>query len=443
MLKSGGYSFSGSDSVRVSNIVIDKLHQPPSQMLAVFHSASTPVSDPAYQSEINELASRAKTLSYVTSIASGGIGQDGRTTYLIINLDKSPDAIQQHFSDFRSTLTGKPLAGPAQVYLTGDVAVYDEFNQLAQQDTEKADGLALPVALLVLLIVFGSLIAAFMPILLALVAVPTALAIVYAIALHNDTNVIVVTLASIIGLGLSIDYSLFLVRRFRDELALDRPVPEAVAWTLATSGEAILFSGLTVMVGFIGLLLIGITFMTSVGIGGAIVVTAAMLGALTLLPALLGVQGHRINSLRLPWIGRFAQPSQQVTTSSGTVTQERQGLWHTWSLAVMRRPVLIIVLVCALLVALGWPVLQMEIGIPAASSLPASSAARQGLDILHAQFPATNDNPIYIIAQTPDGSSMLTSDNLARLDNLTHWLRQQPHITGVTSLTQPPAAPDT
>jgi RND superfamily putative drug exporter len=439
VLKSGGYSFSGSDSVRVSNIVVDKLHQPPSQVLAVFHSASTPVSDPAYQSEINELTSRAKTLPYVTSIASGGIGQDGRTTYLIISLNKSPE----HFSDFRSTLIGKPLAGPAQVYLTGDVAVYNEFNQLAQQDTEKADGLALPVALLVLVIVFGSLIAAFMPILLALVAVPTALAIVYVIALHNDTNVIVVTLASIIGLGLSIDYSLFLVRRFRDELAQGRPVPEAVAWTLATSGEAILFSGLTVMVGFIGLLLIGITFMTSVGSGGAVVVTAAMLGALTLLPALLSVLGHRINSLRLPWIGRFAQPSQQVETSNGTITQERQGLWHTWSLAVMRRPVLIVVLVCALLFALGWPVLQMEIGIPAASSLPSSSDARQGLDILHAQFPATNDNPIYIIAQTPDGSSMLTSENLTRLDNLTRWLGQQQHITGVTSLTQPPAAPGT
>src|SRR5579885_2603361 len=87
VLKSGGYSFSGSDSVRVSNIVVDKLHQPQSQVLAVFHSASTPVSDPAYQSEINELTSRAKTLSYVTGIASGGIGQDGHTTYLIISLN--------------------------------------------------------------------------------------------------------------------------------------------------------------------------------------------------------------------------------------------------------------------------------------------------------------------------------------------------------------------
>lgn len=435
VLKSGGYSFSGSDSVRVENLAIDRLHAPPSQVMAVFHSNTTSVNDPAYQSEIAELTSRAKALDDVTSIQPGGIGNDGRTTYLTINLDKSADQIQQHFSDVRAALTGKPLVGPAQVYLTGDLAVYDEFNTLGQTETEQADGAALPIALVVLLIVFGSLVAAFMPILLALVAVPIALAIVYAVALHTDTNVIVVTVASIVGLGLSIDYSLFLVRRFRDELALGRPVQEAVAWTVATSGEAILFSGLTVIIGFIGLLLIGISFMTSFGIGGAVVVSVAMLGALTLLPALLSVLGQRINALRLPWIGRLAQP-----ISTGGVGEERQGLWHSWSLAVMRRPILIIVLVGALLLGLGWPVLQMQIGIPAASSLPSSSEARQGFDILHAQFPATSNDPIYLIAQTPDGSSILTPANLARIDSLTQWLQQQQHVTSLTSLTQPPTS---
>jgi len=440
-LNSGGYAFSGSESVRVENIAIDKLHQPPSQVMAVFHAAATPVSDPAYQSEINEFIGRARAFSYVTSVTPGGVGKDGKTTYLVINLNQTPDYMQQHFSDFRAGLTGKPLTGPAQVYLTGDLAVYDEFTRIAQSDTEHADGAALPILLIVLLFVFGTLIAALIPILLALVAVPIALAIIYAIALHTDTNIVVLTIASIIGIGLSIDYSLFLVRRFRVELAEGHSSQEAIARTVATSGEAILFSGLTVMIGFLGLLLIGISFMTSFGIGGAVVVSSAMLGALTLLPALLGILGPHINALRLPWIGRFAQPSLQVTTNGATITQERQGLWHAWSLAVMRRPVLIIVVVSALLLGLGWPVLQMQIGIPASSSLPSSSEARQGLALLHAQFPATNDNPIYIIAQSPDGSSMLTPDNLTRLDHLTAWLAKQPHITSVTSLTSLPAAP--
>ena len=123
--------------------------------------------------------------------------------------------------------------------------------------------------------------------------------------------------------------------------------------------------------------------------------------------------------------------------------KERQGLWHTWALLVMRRPVLIVVLVSALLLGMGWPVLQMQIGLPTATTLPPSSPARQGLDLLHAQFPATNEDPIYIIAQTPDGSSMLTPNNLTRLDHLTRWLQQQDHVTGVTSLTQLPDVPGT
>jgi RND superfamily putative drug exporter len=442
-LKGGGYTFSGSDSVHVSDIVIEKLHMPPSIVLVVFHSAKTPVSDPTYQNEMNELTRRAKTLSSVTTIVPGGTGKDGRTAYLVINLNKRSAVMQQNFNDFRTTLTGKSLTGPARVYLTGDLAVYDEFNQISQTETERADATALPLALAVLLLVFASFVAAVTPILLTIVVVPIALAIIYAFALHTETNVIVLTIASIIGLGLSIDYSLFLVRRFRDELASGQPVRDAVALTVATSGEAILFSGLTVMIGFTGLLLIGMPFMTSFGIGGAVVVSIAVLGALTLLPALLGILGPRINALRLPWIGRLAQPVQQVTTSNRVVREERQGFWHTWALIVMRRPVLILVLVSTLLLGLGWPVLQMEIGIPTATSLPSNAEARQGSDLLHTQFPATNDHPIYIIAQTPDGSSILTPNNLARLDHLTRWLQQQHHITSVTSLTHLPDVPGT
>src|SRR5262249_25536879 len=152
VLKSGGLIYSGSDSVHVSDIAVNKLHLPPTQVLAVFHSAQTPVNDPAYQSEMNELTRQAKTLSSVTSVVPGGTGADGHTTYVIINLNQSLDAMQQDFSDFRTALTGQPLIGPAQVYLTGEPPVYDEFNQLTQTQTAQADGAALPIALVVLLL---------------------------------------------------------------------------------------------------------------------------------------------------------------------------------------------------------------------------------------------------------------------------------------------------
>jgi RND superfamily putative drug exporter len=437
---SGGGSYPGSESTQVSNLITSKLHPPSVQLLAVFQSATTPVTDFAYQQEVNDFISRARSFQHVRSVVSGGVGNDGRTTYVVISFDTDSSYVRHHLNDFRALLPGGASAGPASVRLTGDPVVDNDFSQITQQDTEQAEVAATPVALVVLLIVFGSLVAALTPLVLAVVAVPVALALIYLIALHNPTSVFVLNIASIIGLGISIDYSLFMVRRFRDELAQGRPTREAVAWTVATSGEAILFSGLTVMIGFLGLIMIRIPFMISVGIGGAVVVAAAVLAALTFLPALLGVLGGHVNSLRVPLLGRFFGVASRKATGTAASVEER-GFWHRWAMAVMRRPVLIVLAVSALLLGMGWPVFSMNIGSPDYTALPANSEARQGLDILSAQFASTNEHPILIVAQTPDGSSILTADNLARLNHLTEWLASQPHILSVISLTRLPSQP--
>ncbi len=439
VLSGGGYSFQNSESVRVGNIMTKMLHVPPSELLVVFQSPTTAATDPAYQREVNDFISQAQTFQHVTSVTRGGVGEDGRTALVVVSFDKDTGYVEQHLSDFRKLVPSGANAGPARVYLTGNPAVYDTFTQITQRDTEHAEAAALPIALVVLLIVFGTLLAALMPLILAIVAVPVALAVIYAIAVHSTTSVFVLNVASIVGLGISIDYSLFMVRRFRDELARGRSVQDAIGWTVATAGEAILFSGLTVMIGFIGLLLIGIQFMTSFGIGGAVVVASAVLAALTLLPALLSVLGPRINAWRLPLLGHLTVSTAR--DEDGALDQEPRGFWQLWAWGVMRRPVLIVVLAAAILVGLSWPLFSLNIGTPTGSSLPAGTEARQGLDILSKQFPRTNDNPIYIVAQSPDGSSMLTQDNLSRLDNLTRWLDAQPHITSVSSLMQLPPTP--
>ncbi len=163
VLTGGGYSFSGSESVQVETIAIDKLHQPPSQAEVVFHSANTPVSDPTYQSQVNDFISQARGFPNVASVNPGSVGLDGRTTFVVVNFTKDADAMQQQFGDFRARVASTASAGPAQIYITGNLAVYDEFNQIALQDTEHADVTALPIALVVLLIIFGTLIAAVMP----------------------------------------------------------------------------------------------------------------------------------------------------------------------------------------------------------------------------------------------------------------------------------------
>jgi uncharacterized membrane protein YdfJ with MMPL/SSD domain len=434
-LHSGGYVYDGSESVKASQAISRALGEGGSSALVVFQSSDTSVNDPAYQQEVAAFVARAQDFPHVVSVTPGGTGQDGRTTYIIVGFDQSGSIAQRAMPDFHRLL---PAAGdgPAGAYLTGGPEISHEYNTIVQGDVEKAEMFSLPIALVVLLIVFGTLLAALMPLVLALVAVPVALAVIYAIALHTDTSIFVLNVASVIGLGISIDYSLFMVRRFREELARGANTREAVAWTVATTGEAILFSGLTVIIGFAGLLLIGLSFMTSFGVGGAVTVAAAVLGALTLLPALLSILGPRINRLHLPILGK--RMVGQTIPSDPEREERGGGFWRGWALGVMRRPVLVLLATAAVLMALGWPIFSMKVAAYGASALPASSEAQRGNDILAAQFPAAGTDPIYVVARTPDGSSMLTPANLQRVDALTQFLAVQYHVTDVASLTHLP-----
>ncbi len=435
VLQSGGYSYDSSEAAHANNTLSNALHQPPSEALVVFQSNTTPVSDPAFQQEVNDFMSQARTFAHVTGVASGGVGRDGKTTYVMVGFDQDSSTMQQSMTSFRKLL---PTTGPARAYVTGDPETFLEYNQLTQQDIEHAESVTLPIALVILLIVFGTLVAALMPLLLALVAVPVALALLYIVAAHTWTSIFVLNVATVIGLGISIDYSLFMVRRFREELAKGANVRDAISWSVATTGEAILFSGLTVMIGFCGLFLIGIPFMASFGVGGALTVAAAVLAALTLMPAILAILGPRVNALRIPLLGRFMMPKATDATADN---DEQRGFWHTWALGVMRRPVLVLLACVALLALLGWPIFSMQLGTYGAVSLPNNSEAQKAYTILGQQFPSVTASPIYVVVQTRDGSSMLTADHLAQVNQLTEWLAGQEHITSVVSLTHPPAVP--
>ena len=440
-LKGSGYSFSGSESVKVSAILTNTLNQPKTTMVVVFQSANTNVSDAAYQTEVQNFINKAKVYPHVTSVIPGGVGQDSKTTYVAVNFDQVPSSESKFVDDFNKIVPSGASATPARAYLTGEAPVSAAFNQISQKDTEQAELKGLPIALAVLLIVFGTVIAGLLPLILAAFAVPVSLAIIFGIATHVSTSVFVLNIASIIGLGISIDYSLFMVRRFREELARGRSVQDAIGWTVGTAGEAILFSGLTVMIGFIGLMLIGIQFMTSFGIGGAVTVAVSALAALTLLPAVLGILGAKVNALRVPVLWRLAGVGEARVAQeadSEPMHEPPAGFWRKLALGVMAHPVITLVMVVGLLVAMGWPLLSINLGTPSITGLPKTAPSRAGNDILMAQFPEMSGNTIVVVAQTTDGSSILTSANVANVDQLTQWLNAQSDVSGVTSLTQFP-----
>lgn len=432
VLQNSGYIVSGSESNRVNQLLASRLHQPATWTLIVFQSSTALVSDPAYRQEIQAVIERVKSFPHVLSIQSDGIGMNRRTTVLRVGSDEDRDVAAQRIPALRRLLATVP-ATPAHIFLTGETAITDELPLQVQKASQFAEIVALPLAFLVLLIVFGTVGAALMPGLLALVTVSVSYALVYLLALHRDMNIFVLNVVSITALGLSIDYSLFIIRRFREELALERTVQEAIQITVATAGDAILHSGLAVLIGFVGLLWIGIGLMTSYGLGGITTTAITLCLALTLLPAILSVLGERINALQLPLLA-----GGRMYARAGRARMEAKTFWQSWALLIMKRPVLSIVLSIAVLLCAGWPARTLLPRLPDAFTLPATSPSHQGYAVIKAQFPALNHDPIVVIVQTPDGSAILGAAHIAGIQRITHWIGAQAYVAQVVSLAQPP-----
>ena len=419
---------SDTESAHVSQELVGTFHQPQSQVFVVFRSTGARVTDANYQAEVAGFINAAQGFSHVVSAQQQAPAADGRTTFVIVGFDQDDETTAKAIPDFQKLV---PTGGPAAAALTGTAVVDNELTQTATQDLEHVEAISLPITLLVLLIVFGTVVAAAMPLGLALFAVPVALALMTVINAFIPLNIFVLNISTIMGLGISIDYSLFVVRRYREELALGHEGDEAIGRTLATAGEAILFSAITVIIGFIGLFLLRTPFMTAIGIGGALTVGCSVLAALTLLPAVLSIVGSHVNALRVPLLWRLTLPHPNRDT--------QRGFWYRLAQAEMRMPVVFIVLVLVIVGVLAAPVTQLNIGSAGVGSLPKDSQARQALTTLATNYGSFSTNTFTVIAHTPDGSNVLTPSNLTKVASLSQWIAQRAHVTSVISLTSIPA----
>ncbi len=245
--------------------------------------------------------------------------------------------------------------------------------------------MSLPIVALVLIFVFASIVAAGMPLLVAGLAIPSTLALIYFVSQQVEMSIYVLNIATMLGLALAIDYSLFIVSRFREELARGRTVGQAVEKAVATSGKAVAFSGFAVAIGLSGLLLFRATAISSIGIAGALVVLATLFYALTFLPAVLGMLGPRVNALSLG--GFFARFGIHPLAS------ERGGWWERVARQVMRRPVAVLVPVLALLLVVGSPFFRLVQGVPDASVYPPGLESRDAYVALADRVPGGRDEP--------------------------------------------------
>lgn len=417
-LKGGGFDGSGSEAERVQDIMVDEFGVSPATLTIVFEGNGLSAKSEEFQQAEDEALEPLRDMretSFVTTYAETQdprfISENGRKTYAVVGFDVSVDETQSIVDEVRRKVRSDELT----TYVTGAPAVYLDITNASNEDIRRAEKYAFPLALVILVIAFGTLVAAGIPVLIGGVSVLTALAALYFLAGIYDMSVFVLSIATMLGLGLGIDYALFAVSRFREELE-SYSVAESVTRTVATAGRSIFFSGLAVLIGLSGLLFFPFMFIRSIGVAGVLVVFVSVSAALTLLPAVLSILGHKVNALA-------------VRRNRGAVGT---GFWNWSAQIVMRHPILVILIVGVMLSALLYPVTHMKIGIPEASVLPKKYESRAGDDILKQDFDYPSLTPMEVVARVPNDP--LSAQSMRDTEQLGERINETQGVQNVESI---------
>jgi putative drug exporter of the RND superfamily len=398
-LNPGGWLIEGSESARVTERLADDFGAGGSSLIILFHSQAADAASAAVQDRVQasvaHLAADPLVQEVVGYREGGGdprfISNDGRSTYVVAHLDSTEEGSIDHVEHLRELIVPQP---GLTFQLTGYGPMALAVNEQSEADLQRAELVSLPLALLILVLVFASLTAALMPLLIAGLAIPSALALVYLLAQQVEMSIYVVNVATMLGLALAIDYSLFLVSRFREELARGRSAEQAVEIAMGTAGKAITFSGLAVAIGLLSLLFFESSALSSIGIGGSLVVLSSLGFALTFLPAVLGMLGPRVNALSL---GAGFSSLRRRLGIAPPESGARNGRWEQVARWVMRRPVLVLVPTLILLLAAGTPFLRLNQAVPDASVLPRGLEARDAYLSLQQYFPGGDLTPFTVL----------------------------------------------
>jgi len=402
----GGFAPPASQCQQEANHTAAVFGRDAGDVVLLYSSATQTVHSPAYRAAVAgslRRLPRGRVLSAATYWSTGStqfVSPDGRVTYAVLELAGGSDAARiKNFDAVQGDFTAPGLT----VLAGGQIPTEAAINKEVTSDIGRAEVISMPVLLILLLIIFGSLAAASLPLAIGAVGIIGSFTALRLLTLATPVSIYSVNITTILGLGLAIDYGLFMVGRFREELHRQASVADAVARTVATAGRTVAVSGVTVAMALASLLLFPEVFLRSMGYGGVATVVVDMLAALTVMPALLAVLGHRVNALRIrrqagQAAGRSGGPS--VGRSGGPVVEaETAGGWYRLARRVMRRPLLFAVVIVVALLALGAPVLHISWGGTDARALPAAAPARQVSEALSRDFPGNVTEPIESLVQ--------------------------------------------
>jgi len=416
---------------KAAKLIADEIHpqgltaKGGSSFTLIFSSASLAAGDPEFQKAVEDAVVPLTGDLRVTTVTTPYYGPDAQKAALIskdshkalviVGLKDDSRKAQSYINE----VVGEVHPGPLSVVATGQVPINQAFNKSLENDLNRAELVALPVTLLLLVLIFASIVAALLPVGVGLLAIAGGVGGTLFLAHFTDVSQYAMNVVTLIGLAVAIDYSLFIVNRFRDELAAGATREDAIATAMSTAGRAITFSGLTVAIGLSAMLFYQGTFLASMGAGGAIVVAMAVVYGLTFLPALLSVLGGRVDRLRLPFLG--------ARKPAGA------GAWHSMAVWVMRRPLWVLIPSLAILVVAGTPFIQLRLAQGGVDQLPPSNQARQGYDTLVRDFPGQDQTTIEAVVYYPESSPM-TADRIGDEYDLSGRLASLPNVLRVDGI---------
>ncbi|WP_328796723.1 MMPL family transporter [Halosaccharopolyspora lacisalsi] len=388
----GGYEAPGSEAAQAQEVASEALGSSGGDLVVIYGAPQGgTVDDPAVASRIErtlgDLPPGAVTdvTSYWRTPAPQLTNSDHTSGLATITLAGSDLGAK---TDSYERIEGRFQVRGVETDVAGQIPVQQSMTQHTTNDLAMAEAVSLPVVLVLLVIIFGGVVAASLPVLVGGLAVFGSLGLLHLISLFAEVNVFAVNVASLLGLGLAIDYGLFIVGRFREELAAGASTGEAVRRSVATAGRTVAFSATLLVVALGGLLLFPQSFLRSLAFGGMSAVALAAVISLTLLPAILGMLGHRVDKLAVPWRGK----------RSGSASGEGRG-WRRFADGVMKRPLLTAVPIVAVLLLLGSPFLNTQFGAPDERILPENDPARQAIETLQTEFPGMSSDAVQVVLQ--------------------------------------------
>jgi putative drug exporter of the RND superfamily len=393
------YSFlNDPDSQRGRDLLEERMGLPQkANEIVIVRSSGRTADDPAFRAYVLELQRELAVLGpgVVDGVASawrGGdetlVSADRRTAILPVVMAGDLDAAEENIDEVQEIVRAADGESGFSTIMTGTASINSDFSETAERDLRKGEGIGVPIALIILLLVFGAVVAAALPVGLAVVAITAAVALTALAGQAFDMSIFAINMISMMGLATGIDYSLFIISRFREERVRGRDKIDAITVTGGTASRAVLFSGLTVILALIGLIAVPTNIFASLAVGAMLVVAMAVLAALTLLPAVLSLLGDRVNSLRVPYLGRRLLDGHATGRTSWIARAAQRA---------MRRPALALVAGVAVLLLCAYPALDMRTGVSGVDTFPDGFQSKQGFAVLDREFTAGAVNPVQIV----------------------------------------------